>query len=191
MPGHRKSEQRLSFSRSAFSLHDRGADLRSADPVTYARRSARCRRDWDLIRRRASFRASFKVGRARAESRSLAGGVVTNVQIFATRFERHGRNPPGLFFLAPTGAVNISTRLAVGTGENVLIGGFITTGNAPKKVLIARYRTFAAAVEHGALPDPYLGSIAHRYNWPLMTTEGQLGGGTGSGNQSYDHCPGR
>lgn len=31
---------------------------------------------------------------------------------------------------------NISTRLAVGTGSNVLIGGFILTGNAQKKVLL-------------------------------------------------------
>lgn len=31
---------------------------------------------------------------------------------------------------------NISTRLSVGAGDNVLIGGFIVTGNAPKKVLL-------------------------------------------------------
>ncbi|HVF70198.1 MAG TPA: hypothetical protein VM940_01205 [Chthoniobacterales bacterium] len=31
---------------------------------------------------------------------------------------------------------NISTRLAVGTGSNVLIGGFIITGSQPKKLLI-------------------------------------------------------
>lgn len=31
---------------------------------------------------------------------------------------------------------NISTRLAVGTGSNVLIGGFILTGTQPKKVLL-------------------------------------------------------
>lgn len=30
---------------------------------------------------------------------------------------------------------NISTRLAVGMGDNVLIGGFIVTGNQPKKIL--------------------------------------------------------
>jgi len=32
--------------------------------------------------------------------------------------------------------VNISTRGFVGTGEDVLIGGFVVTGNSPKKVLI-------------------------------------------------------
>ena len=33
----------------------------------------------------------------------------------------------------PESLENISTRLSVGTGDNVLIGGFIITGNAPKK----------------------------------------------------------
>ena len=65
----------------------------------------------------------------------LSGGVVTNVQLFATN--SHGTATiPLVFFLVPMGTVNISTRLAVGTGDNVLIGGFIITGNAPKKALI-------------------------------------------------------
>jgi sugar lactone lactonase YvrE len=65
----------------------------------------------------------------------LSGGIVTNVQLFATN--SHGTSTlPLIFFLAPTGAVNISTRLAVGTGDNVLIAGFIITGNAPKRVII-------------------------------------------------------
>ncbi|HEY2713495.1 MAG TPA: hypothetical protein VGI60_13350 [Chthoniobacterales bacterium] len=54
----------------------------------------------------------------------LAGGVITNVEIFACNCS--GCGAQGLFFLAPTGAVNISTRLSVGTDDNVLIGGFIT-----------------------------------------------------------------
>ena len=64
------------------------------------------------------------------------GGIITNVQLFAA-------NPPNgtsiipLFPLrAATGAQNIATRLAVGTGENVLIGGFIIGGSGPKKVVI-------------------------------------------------------
>ncbi len=36
----------------------------------------------------------------------------------------------------PTRLANISTRLKVETGENVLIGGFIVTGTQPKKVII-------------------------------------------------------
>ncbi len=36
----------------------------------------------------------------------------------------------------PSQALNISTRLRVETGDNVMIGGFIITGNAPKSVAI-------------------------------------------------------
>lgn len=36
----------------------------------------------------------------------------------------------------PSQAVNISTRLRVETGDNVMIGGFIITGNEPKKVAL-------------------------------------------------------
>jgi uncharacterized delta-60 repeat protein len=66
---------------------------------------------------------------------TLSGGIVTNVQLFATN--SHGTSTiPLNFFLAPTGAVNIATRLVIGTGDSVLIAGFIITGNAPKKVII-------------------------------------------------------
>ncbi|HEY3662908.1 MAG TPA: hypothetical protein VGL24_07125, partial [Chthoniobacterales bacterium] len=37
---------------------------------------------------------------------------------------------------APSVLANISTRLLVGTGDNVLIGGFIVTGTQPKEVLL-------------------------------------------------------
>ena len=36
----------------------------------------------------------------------------------------------------PVHLANISTRLAVGTGDNVLIAGFIITGTQPKKVIV-------------------------------------------------------
>jgi N-acetylneuraminic acid mutarotase len=36
----------------------------------------------------------------------------------------------------PAHALNIATRMRVDTGNNVLIGGFIVTGNAPKKVVV-------------------------------------------------------
>jgi CSLREA domain-containing protein len=38
--------------------------------------------------------------------------------------------------VTPTVLGNISTRLLVGTGDNVLIGGFIVTGTQPKKVIV-------------------------------------------------------
>ena len=56
---------------------------------------------------------------------------------------------PLTFFNAPIGSVNISTRLAVGTADNVLIGGFIVTGNAPKKVLI---RAIGPSINSGGKP---------------------------------------
>jgi hypothetical protein len=56
-----------------------------------------------------------------------------------------------IFFLAPTGAVNISTRIAVGTGDNVLIGGFIITGNAPKKLVI---RAIGPSLKVNGVPIP-------------------------------------
>jgi hypothetical protein len=90
--------------------------------------------------------------------KDLSGGIITNVQLFATN--SHGTSTlPLLFTLAPKGAVNISTRIAVGTADNVLIGGFIITGTAPKQVIIraigpslkANGAPFA-----GALQDPTL-----------------------------------
>ena len=83
----------------------------------------------------------------------LSGGVVTNVQLFATN--SHGTGTiPLVFFRPPIGTVNISTRLAIGTGDTVLIGGFIITGNAPKKVLL---RGLGPSLPvPGALQDPTL-----------------------------------
>jgi hypothetical protein len=65
-----------------------------------------------------------------------SNSVLGTIQIFARN--SHGTATTTLTFLSakPTAAVNISTRMPVGTGENVLIGGFIITGNAPKKVIV-------------------------------------------------------
>ena len=57
----------------------------------------------------------------------------------------------------PTELGNISTRMNVGTGDNVLIGGIIIQGNAPKKVII---RAIGPELTQygvpGALQDPTL-----------------------------------
>jgi hypothetical protein len=54
-------------------------------------------------------------------------------------------------------AVNFSTRMRVGTGNNVGIGGFIITGTAPKRVLIrAVGPSLSQAGVPGALADPVL-----------------------------------
>ncbi len=54
--------------------------------------------------------------------------------------------------------LNISTRASAGTGQNVLIGGFILgDGDGPKRVIIrALGPSLAAAGVTGALPDPSL-----------------------------------
>src|SRR5438270_3523800 len=69
------------------------------------------------------------------------------------------------FQLAPTAAtarpasraLNISTRLAVQAGDNVLIGGFIITGTDPKKVIVrAIGPSLTGSGVSGALQDPTL-----------------------------------
>jgi CSLREA domain-containing protein len=55
---------------------------------------------------------------------------------------------------APTVLANISTRLPVQTGDNVLIGGFIVTGTQPKKVIL---RALGPSVPvPGTLANPVL-----------------------------------
>lgn len=54
-------------------------------------------------------------------------------------------------------AVNVSTRVAVGTGENVSIGGFIIRGSVAKKVILRGIgRSLAAEGVPNALNDPTL-----------------------------------
>ena len=57
----------------------------------------------------------------------------------------------------PTTLANISTRLRVDTGDNVLIGGFIVTGTQPKRVILrAIGPSLTAAGVPGALANPIL-----------------------------------
>jgi predicted outer membrane repeat protein len=70
-------------------------------------------------------------------------------------------------------AVNISTRLQVGTGTNVLIGGFIITGTAPKRIALRGIGpSLALAGVTGVLADPVIelhdqtgALIAQNDNW--------------------------
>ena len=69
----------------------------------------------------------------------------------------------------PTTLGNISTRLRVETGDNVLIGGFIITGTRPKKVIV---RAIGPSLPvPGKLANPTLelhgpgGVIAFNDNW--------------------------
>jgi hypothetical protein len=72
-------------------------------------------------------------------------------------------NPPAVHL------ANISTRLAVGTGNNVLIAGFIVTGNQQKKIIVRGIGPTLPVNEN--LADPTLelhdstGTLATNENW--------------------------
>ena len=73
---------------------------------------------------------------------------------------------------APTTFGNISTRLRVETGNNVLIGGFIITGTQAKKVILRAIGPSLSSSFPGALVDPILelhnslgGLIRSNDNW--------------------------
>ncbi len=84
-------------------------------------------------------------------------------------------------------AVNIGTRLSVGTGQNVLIGGFIIQGPSPKRIVIRAIGPSLNGILAGALQDPRIelhdisGVIAQNDNW--RSTQG---GGIISADQSVD-----
>ena len=87
----------------------------------------------------------------------LAGGIISNVQGFACNSSGCGAQT--LLFLKPTGAANISTRLSVGTKDNVLIGGFITQGDpplTPMKLMVRGIGPSLPATVAGPLANPYL-----------------------------------
>ena len=69
----------------------------------------------------------------------------------------------------PARQLNISTRESVGTGDNVLIGGFIVTGSASKNVILrAIGPSLGAAGIENALEDPVL--ELHDQTGALMAT---------------------
>ena len=97
--------------------------------------------------------------------------------------EEFSTSPP------PGSALNISTRLPVGQGQDVLIGGFIIQGPAPKRVLIrALGPSLAANGVQGALLDPRVAlfdssgtNIGNNDNW--RSTQA---GGVIPSNQAID-----
>ena len=80
----------------------------------------------------------------------LSGGIVTNVQLFANGDGGTGTFPL-ITFIAAKGTVQISTRMEVGTGDNVLIGGFIIAGTGTTKALI---RAIGPSLTPFGVPDP-------------------------------------
>lgn len=75
--------------------------------------------------------------------------------------------------------LNISTRLHVQTGENVLISGFIITGTAPKNILVRALGPSLANIGvPDPLPDPTLelhdssGTLATNDDWRIQSSGG-------------------
>lgn len=73
------------------------------------------------------------------------------------------------YLAAGAQSLNISTRADVGTGEDVLIGGFIVTGTAPKEVILRAIGPSLTLT--GVLADPVLslhepdGTVITNDNW--------------------------
>ena len=87
-------------------------------------------------------------------------GEISGILSFEANDPKLGGQPQLLTLTAAGGSPhlkNISTRLQVGTGDNVLIGGFIVGGSAPRKVMI---RAVGPSLRSngiaGALADPTL-----------------------------------
>ena len=70
----------------------------------------------------------------------------------------------------PGKLANVSTRLNVGTGEDVLIGGFIISGDAPKKVII-RGLGPSLPPEIGPLQDPRLSLFVAGSDQPIAEND--------------------
>lgn len=64
--------------------------------------------------------------------------------------------PTNAVVVAPAQPLNISTRLAVLNGDNVLIAGFIVQGDQPKKVLVRGLGPSLSSVGGALLQDPTL-----------------------------------
>ena len=91
-------------------------------------------------------------------------------------------SPNPVAVIPPSEAQNISTRANVGTGDNVLIGGIIISGNDPTRVVLrAIGPSLAVSGITGILADPTLelhdsagAVITFNDNWQDNSTEDQM-----------------
>ena len=87
----------------------------------------------------------------------LTTGLTTNLGQIGPAPQPGGVTPVDLAVLAPTRLLNISTRSRVGTGEDVVIAGFIAPGGAPARFIIRGIGpSLAAFGVANALADPVL-----------------------------------
>lgn len=93
-------------------------------------------------------------------------------------------NPSGLEFTPQAKVLNVSTRLPVQTGDNVLIGGFIITGRDAKNIMVRGIGPSLSGFGiSGALADPRLelhdsagALIASNDNWRITQPGGVISG---------------
>jgi hypothetical protein len=84
--------------------------------------------------------------------------------------------------------LNISTRGLVGTGQDVLIGGFIIEGNAPQKVVIrARGPSLAQHAVPGVLANPVLQLFSGQQ--PIATNDNWQDAANAAAIQSSGFAP--
>ncbi|MFZ3375308.1 MAG: Ig domain-containing protein, partial [Chthoniobacterales bacterium] len=125
------------------------------------------------------------------------GALLGNVQLGTTNSSGTATSTLAFFQAVPGNAVNISTRLAVGTNDNVLIGGFIVTGNAPKKVIVRAIGPELTAYHvPGALQDPTLelrdhagALIAYNDDWHTTHIGGLITANQSAAIQASGHAP--
>lgn len=111
--------------------------------------------------------------------------------------EVYDATPPGSYTPASPRLINISARVQVGTGGNILIAGFVIAGSTSKTVLIrASGPALAPFGVQGVLADPQLqlndssGIIAANLSWagsPQIVSEAAaVGAFTWNNTASHD-----
>lgn len=90
---------------------------------------------------------------------------------------------PAPSIIATGSVLNFSTRVTVGTGDQVLIGGFIVDGTTPKKIMIRAIGPSLARLIANPLLDPRVtlrnssgDAIARNDNWRATQTGGLITG---------------
>ena len=104
-----------------------------------------------------------KVGTTLSESGTLSPGHYTlSVDVYASIAQTTSVSSDANFTFSLDGpvsvtrATNLSTRLLVGAGNDVCIGGFIVTGSGPRRLLLRGIGPSLSGVLANALPDPTL-----------------------------------
>ena len=113
---------------------------------------------------------------------NIGGGALPSTLDLTVQQLDFQLSPNPVAVIPPSEAQNISTRANVGTGDNVLIGGIIISGNDPTTVVLrAIGPSLALSGVTGVLADPTLelhdsigGVIASNDNWMDNSAEDQM-----------------